>query len=127
MRFKVLGPLEIETDDGRLVVTGRRPRALLVALLLQPRIVVSTDRLGDALWGEDLPESPANALQQVVARLRARLGRWAGCVRTGPGGYLLSAAHDAIDAEVFEREYRGARALREVDPEQAARTPSRRS
>jgi hypothetical protein len=33
MRFKVLGPLEIETDDGPLVVTGRRPRALLVALL----------------------------------------------------------------------------------------------
>jgi DNA-binding SARP family transcriptional activator len=121
MRFKVLGPLEIETDDGPLVVTGRRPRALLVALLLQPRVVVSTDRLVDALWGEELPDSPANALQQVVARLRARLGRWAACLGTGPGGYLLSAADDSIDAELFEREYRGARALIDVDPERAAR------
>jgi len=75
MRFRVLGPLEVETDDGPVVVAGRRPRALLVALLLQPGAVVSTDRLVDALWGADLPASPPNALQQVVARLRARLGR----------------------------------------------------
>jgi DNA-binding SARP family transcriptional activator len=52
MRFKVLGPLEIETDDAPLVGTGRRPRALLVALLLKPRVVVSTARLVDALWEE---------------------------------------------------------------------------
>ena len=121
MRFRVLGPLEVETDDGPVVVAGRRPRALLVALLLQPGAVVSTDRLVDALWGADLPASPPNALQQVVARLRARLGRWADCVHTGPGGYLLAAADDAVDADVFEREYRRARALTDVDPQGAAR------
>src|SRR5687767_12484850 len=81
MRFRVLGPLEIETDDGPIAITGQRPRALLTALLLQPRKLVSTDRLVDALWDEDLPDSPANALQQVVTRLRARLGRWASVVR----------------------------------------------
>ena len=121
MRFRVLGPLEVETDDGPVVVAGSRPRALLVALLLQPGAVVSTDRLVDALWGADLPASPPNALQQVVARLRARLGRWADCVHTGPGGYLLAAADEAVDAEVFEREYRRARALMDVDPQGAAR------
>src|ERR1044072_8293043 len=99
MRFRVLGPLEVETDDGPVVVAGRRPRALLVVLLLQPGAVVSTDRLMDALWGADLPASPPNALQQVVARLRARLGGWADCVHTGPGGYLLAAADDAVDAD----------------------------
>ena len=121
MRFRVLGPLEIETDDGPIVVSGQRPRALLTALLLQPKKVVSTDRLVDALWGEDLPESPANALQQVVTRLRARLGRWAGCVRTEPGGYLLAASDGSIDADEFELSYRRARALMDADPGQAAR------
>lgn len=52
--------------------------------------------------GEDLPESPANALQQVVTRLRARLGRWAGCVRTGLGGYVLVVTDGMIDADEFE-------------------------
>ena len=51
MRFRVLGPLEIESDDGPVVVSGQRPRALLTALLLQPNTLVSTDRLVDALWG----------------------------------------------------------------------------
>jgi DNA-binding SARP family transcriptional activator len=121
MQFRVLGPLEIESDDGPVVVSGRRPRALLTALLLQPNTVVSTDRLVDALWGEDLPESPANALHQVVTRLRARLGRWADCIRTEPGGYLLASVDDSIDAEAFETTYRRARALMDADPDQAAR------
>ena len=36
MRFRVLGPLEIESDDGPVASLGQRPRALLTALLLQP-------------------------------------------------------------------------------------------
>src|SRR5262245_17061713 len=99
MRFRVLGPLEIETDDGPIAIAGQRPRALLTALLLQPGRLVPAGRLVDALWAEDLPDSPANALQQVVTRLRARLGSWAGCVRTEPGGYVLDAPDGAIDAE----------------------------
>ena len=125
MRFRVLGPLEIETDDGPIAITGQRPRALLTALLLQPRKLVSTDRLVDALWDEDRPDSPANALQQVVTRLRARLGRWARVVRTEPGGYLLAAPEGSIDAEEFELSYRRARTLMDADPGQAARVLDR--
>ena len=33
MRFKVLGPLEVEGDDGPVPIVGQRPRALLTALL----------------------------------------------------------------------------------------------
>jgi predicted ATPase/DNA-binding SARP family transcriptional activator len=121
MRFRVLGPLEIESDDGPLVVSGRRPRALLAALLLQPNSLVPTERLVDALWGENPPASAANAVQQVVARLRARLGRFAGCIRTQPGGYVLAAVDGSIDADEFETAYRRARSLMDADPERAAR------
>ena len=124
MRFRVLGPVEIESEDGPVVVSGQRLRALLTALLLQPNSVVPTDRLVEALGGQDLPESPANALHQVVTRLRARLRRWAECVRTGPGGYVLVAPDGSIDAEVFEGTYRRARSLMgagsdRADPDQA--------
>ena len=85
MLFRVLGPLEIEGDDGQVQVAGRRPRALLTALLLQPNLVVPVDRLVDAVWGEEPPDAPANALQQIVTRLRSRLGPGADCLVTAPG------------------------------------------
>ena len=109
MRFKVLGPLEVEGDDGPVPSSGQRPRALLTALLLQPNAVVPTDRLVDAVWGEDPPDSPANALQQVVTRLRARLGAGRptghGARRRLPAGRRTGA----LDADAFEAGYRRAR------------------
>ena len=79
MRFRVLGPLEVEDDAGdEITVPGQRPRALLTALLLDPGAVVPVERLIDALWGEEPPAAPVNAMQQVVARLRARLASAAG-------------------------------------------------
>ena len=91
MMFRVLGPLQVETDEGPITLPGQRPRALLTALLLEPNAVVPVHRLVEALWGEELPGAPANALQQVVARLRTRLGRGRGDrhppagLRTGRG------------------------------------------
>jgi hypothetical protein len=41
MRFKVLGPLEIETEDGPTVVTGRQPGVLLVASAARQRQYVA--------------------------------------------------------------------------------------
>ena len=118
--FRVLGPLEVEGDDGPIAISGQRPRALLTALLVQPNAVVSTDRLVDALWGEEPPEGPANALQQVVARLRSRLGPVSDHLRTAPGGYTLVVPEGSLDADVFESLVRRARAGSDTDPRQAA-------
>src|SRR5262245_13288340 len=119
MRFKVLGPLEVEDDDGAVPIVGQRPRALLTALLMRPNDVVAPERLVDDVWRDEPPEAPANALQQVVARLRARLGDGASCLTTEPGGYRLVVAPDALDADLFEAGYRRARALVDTDPERA--------
>ncbi len=121
MKFRVLGALEVEGDDGPVQVSGGRPRALLTALLLQPNAVVSTDRLVDAVWGEEPPEAPANALQQVVTRLRARLGSGADCLVTAPGGYRVAVGPGALDAEEFEASYRRARTIIDAEPAEAAR------
>ena len=111
MMFRVLGPLEVETDQDRITLPGQRPRALLTALLLQPNTVVPTHRLVEALWGEEPPDAPTNALQRVVARLRSQLGTLSGVIVTRPPGYLLVAETGSIDAERFESDYRAARTV----------------
>ena len=118
--FRVLGPLEVESEHGPISIPGERPRALLTALLLQPNAVVSTDRLVDALWSEQPPAAPANALQQVVARLRGRLGTLAGQLRTEAGGYTIAVRPGDLDSELFESWCRDARACAETDPLRAA-------
>jgi DNA-binding SARP family transcriptional activator len=121
MRFKVLGPLEVEGDDGPVPIVGGRPRALMTALLMQPNDVVPADRLVDSVWGEEPPEAPANALQQIVTRLRTRLGPGAGAVATAPGGYRVVVAPGTLDADEFETGYRRARGLLDTEPDRAAR------
>ncbi len=102
MQFRVLGPLEVETDAGTVTVTGARPRALLVALLLAPRVVVPVHRLTEAVWGDDPPVHAEGAVQTTVARLRRALGSAAACVVTKPPGYLLAVDDEAVDAALFE-------------------------
>ncbi len=51
MEIRVLGPLEVVTDDGQLVdVGGQLPQALLVALALAAGQPVSADQLLDLVW-----------------------------------------------------------------------------
>jgi predicted ATPase/DNA-binding SARP family transcriptional activator len=111
MRFRVLGPLEVEVGSERITLPGIRLRALLVALLLQPNAAVPASRLVAAVWGEDVPANAANALHQVVRRLRSQLGPESAAIRTQGQGYVLEADATAVDAERFEVGYRKARQL----------------
>ena len=72
MRFRVLGPLEIERDGLVLDLGARKQRALLALLLTSPNRVVTTDRILDALWGEEA-DGKENALWVYVSRLRTVL------------------------------------------------------
>ncbi|MFG2989349.1 BTAD domain-containing putative transcriptional regulator [Streptomyces sp. NPDC048257] len=106
MRFEVLGPLTVRTDDGTPVpVPEAKVRALLGALLVRYGRPVPVDRLIDELWGEDLPGNPGNTLQTKVSQLRRILagaeegGR--ALVGFGPAGYALRVDDDAVDAGRF--------------------------
>src|SRR5688500_12308211 len=114
--YRVLGPLEIEVGSERILLPGARLRALLVALLVQPNTTVPVQRLLDAVWGEEAPHDPRNALHQVVRRLRAQLGPLGAAVETRPDGYRLAVEGSAIDAVRFESAYREARDLAASDP-----------
>jgi DNA-binding SARP family transcriptional activator len=107
VEFRILGPLEIESDRGPVVVGGQRQRAVLAILLLEAGRVVSTDRLVDLLWGESAPPAALPSLQNAISRLRRELGT--DLLETRPPGYVLHVSPDRIDARRFEQQLRDAR------------------
>ncbi|MFI5805423.1 BTAD domain-containing putative transcriptional regulator [Streptomyces sp. NPDC051561] len=114
MRFGLLGPMEIRTDDGTaLDPGGERPRALLALLALSAGRPVSAGRLKEELYGDGMPAGAANALQSQVSRLRRRLGPGGVRIDALPAGYRLDVEPGSVDAHRFaELAGEGRRALR---------------
>jgi WD40 repeat protein/DNA-binding SARP family transcriptional activator/ABC-type cobalamin/Fe3+-siderophores transport system ATPase subunit len=108
MRFRVLGPLEVEADDGPVRLGGPKERLLLALLLTRPNQVVSVEALIAGLWGEQPPPTAARTLQSHVKRLRRVLepdrvrGAAGQVLVTRQPGYLLLVALGALDAARFE-------------------------
>ncbi|MGV9348045.1 BTAD domain-containing putative transcriptional regulator [Streptomyces spiralis] len=121
MRFGILGPLDIRTDDGTPVDPGGpRPRALLTLLLLDVGRTVPTERLIDGLYGAEPPAGALGALQSQISRLRRRLGPRT-AIEADPVGYRLAAAPDSVDAHRFAlMTEEGRAALAAGDPARAA-------
>ncbi|SNS99481.1 Transcriptional regulatory protein, C terminal [Geodermatophilus pulveris] len=110
MRYRVLGPLEVEDDAGRAVdVGGAKPRALLALLLAEPGRVVGVDRIIAALWGDTPPPAVTGTLQAHVSHLRRVLEPARGprqpptVLLTRPPGYLLQAGAAELDSLRFAR------------------------
>jgi DNA-binding SARP family transcriptional activator/pimeloyl-ACP methyl ester carboxylesterase len=101
MEFRVLGPLEVLDGEGPLALGGRKPRALLARLLLEPNRTVSVEQLVDDLWGDEVPDSAVKMVHIHVSQLRKALPD--GVLRTRPPGYALEVDPEAIDLVRFER------------------------
>jgi DNA-binding SARP family transcriptional activator/streptogramin lyase len=101
VEFRILGPLEASSRGRPLELGAGKQRALLVLLLLRAGEVVSTDRLIDALWGEQPPPSALNSVHVYVSQLRKALGN--GRLQTHGRGYLLALEPEQLDLGRFER------------------------
>ncbi|MEU7830283.1 MULTISPECIES: BTAD domain-containing putative transcriptional regulator [unclassified Nonomuraea] len=106
MRFGVLGPLAVWTDQGEPVtIPGLKVRALLADLLVDEGRPVSTDRLVDDLWAGEPPAKSAGALQVRVSQLRRALEEaepgGKNLIISRAPGYLLKAAEGTVDAARF--------------------------
>ncbi|MFF1693231.1 BTAD domain-containing putative transcriptional regulator [Streptomyces sp. NPDC058257] len=103
LRFGLLGaPAVYDAEGEPQPVQSAKGRALLAALLLEPRRVVSVDALKDALWGGTPPASAHASLQNHVTRLR-RLLDDPERLRAVPPGYRLRVADGELDVRVFEQ------------------------
>jgi DNA-binding SARP family transcriptional activator len=100
MEFRVLGPLEVLADGRALDFGGLKQRALLAALLMEANRIVSSDRLIEALWEDEPPETAKKALQVYVSQLRKLLGRER--LQTKAPGYLLRVEEEELDLHRFE-------------------------
>ena len=128
MEFRILGPLEVVDEEQRRVrLPGPKTRALLAELLINANQVVSVDRLVEAVWGEDAPDTAAKTLQTYVLQLRKAVepGRAPGTtgevLLTRDSGYLLAVQPEQVDALRFERLVEEGRdALSASEPERAA-------
>ncbi|WP_239132599.1 AfsR/SARP family transcriptional regulator [Paractinoplanes durhamensis] len=97
LRVTLLGTFEVRRGETVLPVVGARLRGLLARLALAGGRPVDPGVLVDALWPDEQPADPTNALQSLVSRLRRILG---GGVE---GGYRLDVTDDDVDALRFER------------------------
>jgi WD40 repeat protein/DNA-binding SARP family transcriptional activator len=100
MQFRVLGPLEVSADDGRISLGGPKQRSVLARLLVRPNQVIPAEDLIDQVWGEDPPNTARKTLQGYVTHLRRVLGpdrlEW-----RAPG-YVLHLDQRELDAARFE-------------------------
>jgi predicted ATPase/DNA-binding SARP family transcriptional activator len=102
--IEVLGRPAVRIAGARVELKGRQP-ALLAALVIAAPRRVTSDALLDAVWGDQLPADPANALQQRISALRRVIDpdRTGEVLVTVPGGYALQIDDDRIDARRFAR------------------------
>jgi DNA-binding SARP family transcriptional activator len=124
--FRVLGPLEVWDGEREIALGAGRQRSLLARLLMDVNMVVSSDSLIDALWGDRTPpEAAAKALQTHVTTLRRMLepnrskGEASMLVSRSPGYQLRVDAED-VDLGRFERLLEQGRRLRRSTPERAS-------
>jgi DNA-binding SARP family transcriptional activator len=122
LRFRVLGPLEVERDGRQVALVGRQQRALLALLLIFANEPLTADRLVEELWGDPRPARALKRLQLAVTRLRRVLGtNGYPALETVAGGYRLTVGPSDLDAEVFNAWVReGRQALEAADPARAA-------
>lgn len=119
MRFGLLGPLAVWTDEGQAVaIPGAKVRALLADLLVHAGRPVSAERLIEQLWGGSRPANPAGSLQAKVSQLRRALEQAEPGARalvvSSPAGYVLQVNADAVDVGRFELLTARARAAGEL-------------
>src|SRR5215218_9867451 len=113
--------MSVTVEGEPVELGGPKRRALLAALLLEANHVVSRDRLVDALWGEEPPDTARNTIQVYVSQLRKLLPD--GMLETAPPGYRLAVDPETVDLFEFDRlSKEGQTALTVGDAARAAET-----
>ncbi|MFL5799187.1 MAG: extracellular solute-binding protein [Actinomycetota bacterium] len=113
MQFLLLGPLEARDDGSALPLGGPKQRVVLAHLLLQANRVVTAERLIDAIWGEDPPETARNTLQTYVRHIRRIVGPER--IEHRSSGYVLQADPAEIDVLQFHDLIEESRVLAATD------------
>ena len=120
--FRLLGRLEVGDEVEAPALGGPKQRALLAFLLLHAGEVVTTERLVDAIWGDEPPPTASAIVYGYVRKLRSALESTSATLSTGSSGYVLGLQGGSLDVAQFERlSGLGRQALRAGDASDARR------
>ncbi|WP_218153875.1 AfsR/SARP family transcriptional regulator [Nonomuraea pusilla] len=103
LRFTLLGPVQMVVDGAPLTGIAPRHRAVLAYLLLNSGRVISIERLIDAMWGYDRPDTARSQIHASITVLRKAL-RAAGAadlLQTRAGGYVAQPEPGQVDTLEF--------------------------
>ena len=101
VELRLLGPIQIHTDDGVNELGGSNPARLLVALWVADRHRLDNDAIVDRVWDDaDLSKDPEPGVRTTVRRLRRAVGQEA--ILTVPGGYELDRSALDVDIARFD-------------------------
>ena len=116
MEFRILGALEVQAGSQRLDLGGSRQQTVLAMLLLSAGHVVTTDRLLEAVYGEDLPPTARSQMQICISALRQLLAARGGAelISTRVQGYALQAGDGEFDHRRFAGLTAAARTARDA-------------
>jgi DNA-binding SARP family transcriptional activator/Tfp pilus assembly protein PilF len=104
MRFRILGPVEVQVDGSWSSISATKWRTMLAVLLLRAGEVVPTEQLIGEVWPEDTPATAINLISVYVLRLRRLIGDAEGqLLVTRSRGYQLLADSGDVDAQRFDR------------------------
>jgi DNA-binding SARP family transcriptional activator/tetratricopeptide (TPR) repeat protein len=107
--FRILGPVEVESDDGGVhTLTRRQERGVLAVLLLNPGRAVPVDRFIGLLWDDHPPGNPRQALHSHISRIRRLLDQAGAAdhditLTSHRHGYQLTLDPELVDAHRFRR------------------------
>jgi DNA-binding SARP family transcriptional activator/tetratricopeptide (TPR) repeat protein len=101
VRFRLLGPVEVEAFGRLFDLGGQRQARLLAALLCSNGLPVVRDRIVDLLW-ERPPRSARQQIYNTVTSLRGTLATIEDVrLQSVDVGYQISAPESSVDLGVF--------------------------
>ncbi|MCF4123373.1 winged helix-turn-helix domain-containing protein [Antribacter sp. KLBMP9083] len=123
MRFRILGPLEVEGAVEGGTMSAAMPRRVLAMLLLSHNQTVTVSSLVDELWGSHPPKLARKTVQTYIYQLRKHLDRpdaRTSRIESSPLGYRLCVEPGELDLWEFkDAVQRGRAEVRGGDPVRA--------
>ncbi|GAA4051804.1 AfsR/SARP family transcriptional regulator [Nonomuraea soli] len=100
IRFSLLGPVQVTVDGEPVPGVAPRHRAVLAYLLINAGRVISMEKLIDAMWGYDQPDTARSQIHAAITALR-RAFRGVDLIVTRSGGYVAQPEPGQLDVQVF--------------------------
>ncbi|MGR6913516.1 BTAD domain-containing putative transcriptional regulator [[Actinomadura] parvosata] len=112
LEIKFLGPWQVLAGEEPVRFTGGRRIGVLARLALDAGQTVRATRILTDIWGDGSAATAAKQLHIVISKLRETLGPHTDgeIIQTMPGGYRLALDPDRVDAHLFGRLAKRARA-----------------